>query len=164
MVTAPGPDGRGTVVDDRIVEPTTVSTLPGYVWHRIWSRDHGPGSEPVEADHPTHFPPPGGIRFYHYEAPPHTEVEATHDPDELEAALPGRAAHVETEQAGLHTTASLDLVMILEGEITLELGDGSRTRLTPGDAVVQHGATHAWRNTGSGPCRLVVALIGYGPT
>jgi hypothetical protein len=32
--------------------------------------------------------------------------------------------------------------------------------LEAGDTVVQNGTRHAWRNRGTEPCRLVVAIFG----
>ena len=41
----------------------------------------------------------------------------------LEEKFPGRAAHMESDQTGLHTTATIDLIYILSGEVSLELDD-----------------------------------------
>ncbi|KAE8381794.1 hypothetical protein BDV26DRAFT_301058 [Aspergillus bertholletiae] len=46
----------------------------------------------------------------------------------------------------MHRTQSLDYGVILEGEIEMELDDGSVTLLKRGDIAVQRGTRHAWRN------------------
>ena len=60
----------------------------------------------------------------------------------------------------MHTTATIDFEVVLEGEVWLELDDGEEVHLKPGDTVVQNGTRHAWRNHGSVPARLAVFLIG----
>jgi hypothetical protein len=164
VVTAVGSDGRSFVADDRLVEPVTVAAMPGYAWHRLWSLDELP-AHPAPASQvcdPDHFAPPGGIRFYLYEIPPGevvvSEISEAHR-HELEAKLPGRASHMEDDQGGTHATRSLDLVFVVQGEITLLLDDGA-AELGPGDTVVQNGARHAWRNRSDAPCRMAVWVIG----
>src|SRR6266487_585104 len=65
-------DGVSRVSRDDLVRPVTVSALPGYAWHRLWSLDDSPTDPPsVEVEGPlAHFPPPGGIRFNLYTVPP----------------------------------------------------------------------------------------------
>ncbi|KAK5686663.1 hypothetical protein LTS10_002786 [Elasticomyces elasticus] len=48
--------------------------------------------------------------------------------------------------SAMHRTVSLDLVVVLEGEIELVLDSGETKRLGPGDQCVQRGTMHAWRN------------------
>ena len=49
------------------------------------------------------------------------------------------------------------------GECDLELDDGKRVSLKPGDVVVQRGTMHAWVNTGSEPCVFAFILIDADP-
>lgn len=46
----------------------------------------------------------------------------------------------------MHRTSSLDIGVVIEGEMELVLDGGERQRLYPGDTVVQRGTNHAWRN------------------
>lgn len=46
----------------------------------------------------------------------------------------------------MHRTQSLDYGVVLEGEIEMELDDGSVTLMKKGDIAVQRGTKHAWRN------------------
>ena len=164
VVTAVDPDGRSYLADDRLVEPITVAAMPGYVWHRVWSLDETPAhpAPSAEVPDPSHFAPPGGIRFYLYEVPAGEMVVrevAPEDRREMDEKLPGRSGHMEDDHGGTHVTASLDLVFVVQGEITLVLDDGA-VDLGPGDTVVQNGARHAWRNRGDAPCRMAVWVIG----
>jgi quercetin dioxygenase-like cupin family protein len=49
----------------------------------------------------------------------------------------------------MHRTQSLDYGIVLEGEIELELDDGSVSILKSGDVAVQRATNHAWRNPSS---------------
>jgi len=56
----------------------------------------------------------------------------------------------------MHTTDSVDYVLVLDGEVWLELDDGELTRLRAGDTVIQNGTRHAWRNQGTESVTLAV--------
>lgn len=60
----------------------------------------------------------------------------------------------------MHTTATLDFEVVLEGEVWLELDDGVEVHLRAGDTVVQNGTRHAWRNKGTVPARLAIFIVG----
>ncbi len=47
----------------------------------------------------------------------------------------------------MHRTLSLDLGIVIEGEIELILDSGETRVLKRGDVAVQRGTNHAWRNT-----------------
>lgn len=46
----------------------------------------------------------------------------------------------------MHRTQSLDYGIVLEGNVILELDDGSKTLMTRGDVAIQRGTMHAWNN------------------
>lgn len=79
---------------------------------------------------------------------------------DLERQMPGAMAAMEPDAPGMHTTDSLDYIMIVSGEVVLELDDGEETVLHAGDVVVQNGTRHAWRNRGTEPCTFVGVAIG----
>jgi quercetin dioxygenase-like cupin family protein len=60
----------------------------------------------------------------------------------------------------MHTTDTVDVVLVVDGEIELELGDGDRVALRRGDCLVQNGTRHAWRNTSDAPCTLAITMVG----
>ena len=47
-----------------------------------------------------------------------------------------------------HRTETLDYIVILSGEIDLEVDDGKTTTLKAGDVLVQRGGMHTWVNKG----------------
>lgn len=66
--------------------------------------------------------------------------------------LPGKASP-------MHRTNSLDYGIVISGELELELDDGEKTLLHPGDIVVQRGTMHLWRNPSKTDiCRIVFVL------
>lgn len=74
--------------------------------------------------------------------------------------LPGLAECFEMDAPGMHTTDSVDYVMVLEGEICLELDREDVRTLKKHDVVVQNGTRHAWRNRSDKPATLLVVLVG----
>ena len=57
-----------------------------------------------------------------------------------------------------HRTDSIDYIVVISGEIDMELDD-SVVHLKAGDVMVQRGTIHNWVNNGTAPCVLAVILI-----
>ncbi|MEZ5219817.1 MAG: cupin domain-containing protein [Ilumatobacteraceae bacterium] len=167
VVTGHAADGSSVIASDEVVEPTKLSLLPGWEFVRLWGADAPPrfpddGSMPP---HDQYFPPVGGFRFGLFTIPPDSvadlgDVDFESGFAEMEAALPGMAAHMEPDSPGMHTTATVDYEFVVSGSVVLELDDGVEVTLRPGDTVIQNGTRHAWRNPGSEPCTVVVVLVG----
>ncbi len=167
VVTGHDPAGKSRVVDDREVKPVMSALMPGYATYRLWGQDVRPtlpddGSPPrAEA----YFPPRDGSRFVINTIPPGDQPSpADLDPAaalaELELQMPGAMAYMETDNPGMHTTDTVDYVLVVSGEATLELDDGEQTTLRAGDVAIQNGTRHAWRNYGTEHCVLVGVAIG----
>ena len=58
----------------------------------------------------------------------------------------------------MHTTSSIDYVVLLRGEVTLLLDD-DEVSLKPFDVVIQRGTNHAWINKGTETAELVGILV-----
>jgi quercetin dioxygenase-like cupin family protein len=69
-------------------------------------------------------------------------------------------AHMEVDDPGMHTTDTTDFEIVLSGQVVLELDDGAEVTLSPGDTVVQNGTRHRWRNPGTAPAVIGVAIVG----
>jgi hypothetical protein len=54
-------------------------------------------------------------------------------------------AHLEPANSGMHTTNSVDVDIVLAGEVVLELGDDVAAVLRTGDMVVRNGTRHTSR-------------------
>ncbi len=168
VVTGHDPHGKAVITEDSEVEGTTVDLAPGAEFHRLWGADVAPsfpddGSQPAM---PSYFPPVGGFRVGFFTVPPDGSASLPPDLDfgaavaEMEQKLPGLAGHMEPGAPGMHTTATVDFEVVVEGEVWLELDDGVEVHLRVGDTVVQNGTRHAWRNHGNVTARLVVVLVG----
>ncbi|WP_020496225.1 cupin domain-containing protein [Sciscionella marina] len=167
VVTGHDSAGRSRVADDQVVEPITSGLLPGCAAYRLWGRDERPtfpdGGSPRGAE--AYYPPRDGSRFMiNTIAPgdlvPPPDLDEAAARAELERLMPGALAAMERDAPGMHTTDSIDYVLVVSGEVTLELDDGARTVLRAGDVVVQNGTRHAWRNHGTEPCSIVGVAIG----
>ena len=63
----------------------------------------------------------------------------------------------QSKSSGMHKTASIDVICLLRGEVDLIL-DTSRTRIKPGQIVIQRGTSHGWEAIGE-PALLLAVLI-----
>lgn len=57
-----------------------------------------------------------------------------------------------------HATDTIDYIVILDGEVVLELDSGD-VRLGPGDLVVDRGIRHRWRNETDTVCRTAIVNV-----
>lgn len=57
-----------------------------------------------------------------------------------------------------HRTDSTDYIVVIAGEIDMELDDAI-VHLKAGDVMVQRGTIHNWVNRGTAPCVLAVVLV-----
>jgi mannose-6-phosphate isomerase-like protein (cupin superfamily) len=167
VVTGQDSEGKARVVDDGDVEPITSELMPGCAAYRLWGKDERSTFPDDGSPHPAEawYPPRDGSRFMVNTVPPGElvlppDLDTAAALDELERQMPGAMAHMEPDAPGMHTTDSIDYVMVVSGEITLELDDGEQTVLRAGDVVVQNGTRHAWRNHGTETCVIVGVAVG----
>ncbi|MCW0214959.1 MAG: cupin domain-containing protein [Pseudonocardia sp.] len=167
VVTGRTADGKSVFVSDEQVAPVTPAALPGAEFHQLLWFDDTPQLPLDGAPQPytTYFPPVNGFRWGFFTMPPESAGAA--DPADPEAAraeaaekLPGLMDVFEPEHPGMHTTETVDVEVVLSGEITLELDDGAEVTLRQGDTVVQNGTRHAWHNRGSVPAVIAVGIVG----
>ena len=167
VVTGHDSEGRARVVDDRAVEPITSELMPGFAAYRMWGRDERPtfpdDGSPRSAE--AYFPPRDGSRFMINKIPPGelvvpSDLDRAAALEEMERQMPGAWAVMEPDAPGMHTTDSIDYVVVVSGQATLELDDGEQTVLRAGYVVVQNGTRHAWRNHGTESCTIVGVAVG----
>jgi len=63
----------------------------------------------------------------------------------------------------MHRTDSIDYLVVMSGEIDMELDDGVEVHLQAGDVMVQRGTVHNWINRGTEACTMAVILIHANP-
>jgi hypothetical protein len=110
------------------------------------------------------LPPASGFRFEIYAVLPDSESEALQPPPpeemvaEIDATFPGVREHMGED--GMHATDSVDIGIVLNGEIVLVLEDGVETVLRAGDTFVQQGTNHTWSNRSDEVVSMAIVLIG----
>ena len=63
----------------------------------------------------------------------------------------------------MHRTDSIDYIVVMSGEIDMELDNGVEVHLKQGDVMVQRGTIHNWINRGAETCVMAVILIHADP-
>ena len=134
IVTGHDAEGRSVVLSDGPT-PTSQEFPTGAMFHEIWCTADAPApiaaaqsAEPTAR--PLQVPPdPGGTIVHVIDMPPGST-------------------------APMHRTQSLDYGIVIDGEVDLELDDGSVVRMTTGNIVVQRGTARAWHNRSSRPVRM----------
>jgi quercetin dioxygenase-like cupin family protein len=129
----------------------------------LWGRDGVADlTEPVGTELPAGFlPGPGGWRaslltFEPDNSPPLAEGTGV--------VLPDLAVHMAKGGGrGMHATPTVDVVLIVSGELWIELDDGTEVRLVVGDTLVQNGTLHGWRNKTSEPATVALFMVGANP-
>jgi hypothetical protein len=172
VVTGHDAEGRSVFVSDAKVEPVTFSMAPDGGFHLLWSADEpavfpSDGIDPYDKGLARHFFPvePGSFRFNIFTVPPQMSGADVADIDpaaieaEVEAKLPGILSANDPDRPGIHTTDTIDLEIMLAGELTLELDDGVEKVLRKGDVIIQNGTNHRWHNRGTETAVLAAVLI-----
>lgn len=161
VVTGHDQNGRSVIASDATAHGVRTHDLPGVELTPLWSSDdlmtYPDDGSPRPAG--AFFAPPGGFRF----------AEFVIDPDDAPVRVgqgsaltefPGLLENFDPDVPGMHRSATVDLLYVIEGRVMLELDDGSRTELRAGDCVVQSGTMHAWRNPFERPCRVLATIVG----
>ena len=104
-----------------------------------------------------------GHLFRFFEIPPQepnlTAEEAERTAEAAFAAAGASRCRVDTRRHPMmHTTSTIDYVVVLRGRVTLLL-DQAEVRLSPFDVVVQRGTNHYWLNPGPDPALLMGVLL-----
>jgi mannose-6-phosphate isomerase-like protein (cupin superfamily) len=172
IVTAHDPKGKSIFVSEGEPPKRVRMAGGGLEITEVWGTEDAPTlpsahGDPTMAPHP-YFPAPGGTRFVIVRFPPAGSAEqagvAVADPaaaaKEFFDQFPGLAELMEPDHPGMHASPTVDYLVVLSGEIELELDDGVKRRLRAGDCAVQNGTRHAWRNPGNVDCVLVAVVIG----
>lgn len=133
------------IVSDEEVDGVELPTTPGSAIYDIGGTDLAP-RVPNEGTKPDYS------SFY-----PSTIVQfrsrfATFPPE-----------HLEDDERGMHCLQTVDVGIMLSGELQIEVDDGVLTTLGPGDVVVQNGVRHAWRNYSGQPCANAFFMVGADP-
>jgi mannose-6-phosphate isomerase-like protein (cupin superfamily) len=176
VVTGLDGTGRSVVVTDGEA-PGTFAFAGGAIGYAaLWETGGGPVGSPRQGGDAVRpwmqlHPMGGGISFKHIVLPPAAAAArlAMTAPDvgnEMAVRVPGMrtTGHHDPDDPAIHRTDTIDLDVIVEGEIELALPDGGPVRLSAGDCIVQRGTWHKWRNVGDTPARFTAVMLAVPPT
>ncbi|MCH2171956.1 cupin domain-containing protein [Myxococcota bacterium] len=152
-----GHDENGKAVFSHVGTPPRGLGTGSY---ELWSTQ-GPLSVPDAAapEAPAdigYFPVDGETSFKFVTVPPVSE----HPRGGPRTMTEDIAHYFDPDDPAMHTTDTIDYVIILSGQAELELDDGRRETVRQGDCVVQRGTRHAWRVTSEEPLIMAAVLIG----
>jgi mannose-6-phosphate isomerase-like protein (cupin superfamily) len=148
------------------VDVRTDPARPGFSSARMCVTSHTPAKlkSVRESTHLRHAlePPPAGSVCRIVTFPPDETYVSKVGPREVReffAAMGSPAASTYCKEAPnpyMQKTRTLDLCLVLDGEITLLL-DKEEVHLKAGDTVVQRGTNHAWSNRSTRPCTIAIS-------
>jgi hypothetical protein len=108
-------------------------------------------------------PPPSGTIFRYFVIPPQGDIsteEYKRTVRNMFAAMRGSHCQVDTQRhPAMHTTRTIDYVVLLRGNVSLLLDEGDEIPVRPLDVVVQRGTNHYWVNRGTEPALLMGVLL-----
>jgi len=109
-------------------------------------------------------PPASGTIFRFFEIPPEVLAESPEAAERAaaDAFAAANASHCRvdtTRHPMMHTTASINYVVVLRGEVSLLLDEGDELKLEPFDVVIQRATNHYWINRGEHPALLMGVLV-----
>ena len=174
IVTGHDDNGRSVVIsDDRSPHIRENPVHPNRGLTDLWRTFEGLpsnlGAQDAAATEVVLSPPTNGTVFRFFQIPPERDVSNLSWEErqrQADAVFEGMgAAHNRDSEArhpGMHTTETVDYIILLSGEITLVL-DEEEVPMRPLDVVVQRGTNHSWVNTGSEPAVLAAILIDAQP-
>ena len=144
-----------------------MASMPGLALTDLWETGGAPADNGGDADaaaRPVRLePPPRGSILRIVEFPPDAAWRG--NADSLEAFKSIGAGHAKDQSNSdpmMHTTATIDYLIILKGEIVAILDTGE-TLLKAGDIMIQRGTNHSWSVRGNEPCILAAILIDAKP-
>jgi hypothetical protein len=159
VITGHDSDGNAVILTDERVETIRAGA---FAYDSMWATDE-PAVVPNDGsipERPSFFPASGGTRVFTWVAAPQNYSGPAATPDEMEAAAPGLAAHMEADAPGMHTTQTIDVDIVVSGEIWMEVDNGVEVHLTQGDVVIQNGTRHRWHNRTDQPTVILSVIVG----
>ncbi len=168
VITGIDAEGKSFVAIDG--PPGSIVGANGAGLGEVWATD-GIADNSIKGDlgkRPVILEPPDGgsvCRFFIVE--PEDKKLAPKELEERAAAgfkaIGGEHCRPDTTRGpGMHTTRTIDYVVLLDGELTLILDKGE-VALKPFDVVVQRGTNHAWENRSSKRALLLAVLVDAKP-
>ena len=141
IVTGHDEHGNAIVKIDEIAQHWREGR-PGGTILNVWTTDTAPANNSLDAD--------GGMREGKFTMISNGSVFRILD---FKPGLERR----------MHRTDSIDCIVVMSGEIDMELDNGVEVHLKQGDVMVQRDTIHNWINRGTETCVMTVILIHADP-
>lgn len=162
VVTGVNDDGRSVIATDTTAYPWTRRPT-GTLVMDLWRTDKLP--IPVDAsstatDEVVLQPPAQGLVIRTTVFPPDSSIspEAAAEFAASMAAIYGEQSGDGPPVPGMHSTETVDVMTVIDGEIWCVMDEGE-TVLRTGDTMVQRGTRHAWQNRSDRPTTVVTAML-----
>ncbi|CAN5648289.1 hypothetical protein BH11ACT8_BH11ACT8_02160 [soil metagenome] len=175
VVTAVTDAGQSVVLEDAVLPPVTLALMPGVEMFQVWGTE-GPLVSPLGQPQPASggfFPGAGGTRFGLFRLPPEPKEPVEPEPlddataaagvAEAESKVAGLLGVFDPNAPGMHQTVTTDYIIVIEGDLWVEVDDGVEVHLPVGTCLVQNGARHGWRNHGDVPATLAYVILDAQP-
>ncbi len=168
VVTGHDKNGKSKfLMDGHAPNVKEMASMPGLALTDLWETLDAPADNSGAADaarRPIKLEPPTkGSILRIVEFPPDSawrdNVDAKKAFDSIGA---GHAKDHANADPMMHTTATVDYIIVLKGEI-YAIMDTEETLLKPGDILIQRGTNHSWSVRGTEPCIIAAILIGAKP-
>ena len=168
IVTGHDAEGKSVFVSDgEAPNRITLEGRPGWELNTLWATAGSP-QLPAVGDSSLglsqYLPTVPGTRFIFATWPSRQEQARNAAAEtlraEYNAKVPGLGHSHEKDAHGMHTTDTVDYVVIVSGEVWLELDDGQARLIKAGDCVVQNGTRHRWQNRSDAPCVMAAVMLG----
>ena len=168
VVTGHDTQGKSVLLmDGHATNVKEMASMPGLALTDLWETRAAPSSNAGGADaaaRPVRLePPPGGSILRIVEFPPDKVWRASADAAaSFKSIGAGHAKDASHADPMMHTTASVDYIIVLKGEIHAVMETGE-TLLKAGDVLIQRGTNHSWSVRGDEPCVIAAILISARP-
>jgi hypothetical protein len=168
VVTGHDKAGKSIFIADGLAPNVLeMASMPGVALTDLWRTGSAPASNAGNKDAATGKiklePPADGTILRIVEFPPDRMWRKSADARKAFASIGASGApDHSSDGAMMHATASVDYIIVLEGEIYAVLDKGE-TLLKRGDILIQRGTNHSWSVRGNKPCLVAAVLVGATP-
>jgi len=169
VVTGHDRDGKSIFIRDGLAPNVlAMASMPGVALTDLWRTSSSPasnsGNKDAAAGRIRLEPPASGTILRIVEFPPDSKWRNSADAKKAFASIgAGGAPDHASGDAMMHATATVDYIIVLEGEIWAIMDKGEKL-LKRGDVLVQRGTNHSWSVRTKKPCIIAAILVAAKPT
>ena len=168
VVTGHDKEGKSVfVMDGKAPNVLEMASMPGVALTDLWRTKTSPASNGGNADAAKGKiklePPAEGTILRIVEFPPDTKWRKSANAAKAFKSIgAGGAPDHASGDAMMHATATVDYIIVLQGEIWAILDKGEKL-LKQGDILIQRGTNHSWSVRTKESCIVAAVLIGAKP-